>query len=141
MLSFFSSRRNWDSPSAALHPQASVPHPPLAPGGGHTRWGERGSEGPNSNEGTYNVVLCIYMYFVVLMRKKSATYSTDYVVVQIRHYTASSFPPAAAAYPHAEREYFHETLEAEEAGQRGVHVMQDRFVRFGLFVVLKREQL
>jgi len=49
--------------------------------------------------------------------------------------------PTAAAYPHAEREYFHETLEAEEAGQRGVHVMQDRFVRFCLFVVLKRKQL
>jgi hypothetical protein len=117
------------------------------------------------------------------MSKNSTTYSTDYVVVQIRHYTTSSFPPlllllaltpkenntavsinkqkfcnifygtnttlyilcipppTVAAYPHAEREYFHETLEAEEAGQRGVHVMQDRFVRFCLFVVLKREQL
>ena len=44
-----------------------------------------------------------------------------------------------SAYPHAERENFHETLEAEETGERGVHVMQDRFVRFRLFVVLNNK--
>ena len=44
----FSSRRNWDYPM----------------GGGHTRWRERGWESPYSDEGTYTVVLFIYMYFV-----------------------------------------------------------------------------
>jgi hypothetical protein len=41
------------------------------------------------------------------------------------------------SYPNAERENFHETLEAEEASQRGVHIMEDGFVRFRLFVVLE----
>ncbi len=47
------------------HPQASVP-PPLLwfRGEGHTRWRERGWESPNSDEGTYTVVLFIYMCFV-----------------------------------------------------------------------------
>ncbi len=31
---------------------------------GHTRWLERGWESPNSDEGTYNVVLIKYTYFV-----------------------------------------------------------------------------
>jgi hypothetical protein len=38
------------------------PPPPLFRGGGHTRWRERGLESPNSDEGTYSVVLCIYIY-------------------------------------------------------------------------------
>ncbi len=41
------------------------PPPPL-PGEWHTRWRERGWESPNSDEGTYSVVLCIYKYFVHL---------------------------------------------------------------------------
>jgi hypothetical protein len=41
------------------HPQASV-----ALGEGHTRWRERGWESPNSDEGTYTVVLFINTYFV-----------------------------------------------------------------------------
>ncbi len=46
------------------HPQASVP-PPLVPGGGALA-GERGGwESPNSDEGTYTVVLFIFMYFVL----------------------------------------------------------------------------
>jgi hypothetical protein len=32
---------------------------------GHTRWRKKGWESPNSDEGTYTVVLYIYMYFVV----------------------------------------------------------------------------
>ncbi len=40
--------------------QASVP--PVVPGGGHTRLRERGRLGPNSDEGTYTVVLNIYIY-------------------------------------------------------------------------------
>ncbi len=34
-------------------------------GEGHTRWQERGWESPNSGEGTYTMVLFIYMYFVI----------------------------------------------------------------------------
>ncbi len=34
-------------------------------GEGHTRWRERGWESLNSDEGTYNVVLYINMYFVI----------------------------------------------------------------------------
>jgi hypothetical protein len=36
----------------------------LVRGEGRTRWRERGWESPNSDEGTYTVVLFIYMYFV-----------------------------------------------------------------------------
>ncbi len=54
--------------SAKLFLQSSElgPHPPLIRGKGHTRWGERGWESPNSDEGTYTVVLYINicMYFV-----------------------------------------------------------------------------
>jgi hypothetical protein len=39
------------------------PPPHLVPGVEHTRLRERGWGSPNSNEGTYTVVLCIYMYF------------------------------------------------------------------------------
>ncbi len=42
-----------------LQPQASVPPHPLVWGGGLKGWGS-----PNSNEGTYTVVLYIYKYFV-----------------------------------------------------------------------------
>jgi hypothetical protein len=37
------------------------PPPPRFWGEGHTRWRERGWESPNSDEGTYTVVLCIYV--------------------------------------------------------------------------------
>jgi hypothetical protein len=49
VLSFFSSRPNWDPPSHA------VCIPPLVPVEGHSRWGERGLGGPDSNEGTDTV--------------------------------------------------------------------------------------
>jgi hypothetical protein len=42
------------------------PPPPWFRGEGHTRWRERGWESPNSNGGTYTVVLFIYMYFFIL---------------------------------------------------------------------------
>ena len=49
------------------HPQASVPPPPSSWGRG-TLAGESGWESPNSDEGTYTVVLftlyTVYMYFV-----------------------------------------------------------------------------
>ena len=41
-------------------------------------------------------------------------------------------------YPYSERKYFHKALEGEESSECGVHVMQNGFVRIGLFVVLKK---
>ncbi len=124
------------------NPQASVP-PPFGTGGRGTLAGERGVGKSHFRRGDIHCSpLYEYIYVLcgineknfcnILYRLCGGTNTTLYSLF---------IPPAAAAYPHAEREYFHETLEAEEAGQRGVHVMQDRFVRFGLFVVLKRKQL
>jgi hypothetical protein len=62
VLSFFSSRRNWDSPNPSPAGECAPPPPVL--GEGHTRWRERGWESPNSDEGTYTVVLFTYTYFV-----------------------------------------------------------------------------
>jgi hypothetical protein len=63
VLKFFSSRRNWDSPNPS--PAGECAQPPLVLGGGAHSRRERGWESPNSDEGTYTVVLFIYMYFVV----------------------------------------------------------------------------
>ncbi len=69
MPSFFSSRWNWDSPNPS---PAGDCAPPFW-GEGHTGWRERGWESPNSDEGTYTVVLFIYTYFVVeSIKKKTA---------------------------------------------------------------------
>jgi hypothetical protein len=65
VLSFFFSRRNWDSPTP--YPLASVPPSPRFWGEGLTRWRERGWESTNSDERTYTVVLFIYTYFVTLI--------------------------------------------------------------------------
>ncbi len=62
VLSFFCSRRNWDSPNP--YPQASVLPPPVSGGRGSLAVREREWESPNSDEGTYTVVLFIYTYFV-----------------------------------------------------------------------------
>jgi hypothetical protein len=59
VLGFFSSRRIWDPPS--LTGECS-PH--LVPGGIHSLAGELVG-GPNSDVGSYTVVLYRYMYFVV----------------------------------------------------------------------------
>jgi hypothetical protein len=59
-----SSERNWDS----LNPSPAgecIPPPPPGSGGRGTLWRERGWKSPNSDEGTYTVVLFIYTYFVV----------------------------------------------------------------------------
>ncbi len=56
----FSSRWNWDSPTPLAAGECAPP--PFGPGGrAHSLkgWGS-----PNSNEGTYTVVLYIYKYFV-----------------------------------------------------------------------------
>ncbi len=58
----FSSRWNWDSPTPWAAGECA-PHP-LVRGGGHTRLRLKGWGSPNSNEGTYTVVLYIYKYFV-----------------------------------------------------------------------------
>ncbi len=62
VLSFSSSRWNWESPNPS--PAREYAPPPVVPGEGHTRWQERGWESPNSDEGTYTVVLFICMFFV-----------------------------------------------------------------------------
>ncbi len=60
VLSFFSSRRGWDSPTPRQ--QASVPPPPLVGREGHTRWREKGWQSPNSDEGTFTCgTLFIYV--------------------------------------------------------------------------------
>jgi hypothetical protein len=58
----FSSRWNWDSPTPLAAGECAPT--PFGPGGGHTRLRLKGWGSPNSNEGTYTVVLYIYKYFV-----------------------------------------------------------------------------
>ncbi len=61
VLSFFSSRRNWDYPI----PSPAGEYAPPWFGGRGTLAGERGGgRVPMSNEETDTVVLLIYMYFV-----------------------------------------------------------------------------
>jgi hypothetical protein len=47
------------------HPQASLPPSPGSGGGAHSLAREGLGESPNSDEGTYTVVLFIYTYFVL----------------------------------------------------------------------------
>ncbi len=61
----FSSRRNWDSPNPSPAGENATPPPLWFRGEGHTRWRVRGWESLNSDEGTYTLVLCQYMYFVM----------------------------------------------------------------------------
>ncbi len=58
VLCFFSSRRNWDDPTR----RRVCPTPLWFRGEGHTHLLERGWGSPNSDEGTYTVVLYIYVY-------------------------------------------------------------------------------
>ncbi len=60
----FSSRWNWDSPTPLAAGECVPPHP-LVRGGGHTHLRLKGWGSPNSNQGTYTVVLYIYKYFVI----------------------------------------------------------------------------
>ncbi len=67
----FSSRRDWDSPNPS--PAGECAPPPFwSRGKGHTRWRKRGWESPNSGEGTYTLVLCMYMYFVIGSQQSGA---------------------------------------------------------------------
>jgi hypothetical protein len=53
VLSFFSSRPNWEPPPPLKHTQAHVPPPPFwFRGEGHIRLRERGWDSSNSDEGT-----------------------------------------------------------------------------------------
>jgi hypothetical protein len=72
VLSFFSSRRNWNSPDSESSPagECAPPPPPFDRGGGHTCLRKRGWGSPNSYVGTYTVVLYIYKYFVGLQLSK-----------------------------------------------------------------------
>jgi hypothetical protein len=63
VLSFFSSRLNWDSPTPLAAGECAPP--PFGPGGGNTRLRLKGCGSPNSDEGTCTVVLYKYKYFVV----------------------------------------------------------------------------
>jgi hypothetical protein len=60
----YSSRWNWDSPSPTPFAAGECAPPPFGTGGGHTRLRLKGWGSPNSNEGTYTVVLYICKYFV-----------------------------------------------------------------------------
>ncbi len=67
VLSFFSSRWNWDSPTPSLAEECALP--PLVPGGGAHSLGRGGGGVPIQTRGhlrvmTYTVVLYLYMYFV-----------------------------------------------------------------------------
>ncbi len=70
--SFFSSRRNSDSPITS--PAGECAPPPLFLGVGHTRLRERAWGSPNSDEGTYTMVLYMYIYVYFVARE-----------LQIRH--------------------------------------------------------
>ncbi len=59
VLSFFSSRPNWDSPTPSHAGEGGPPHfgSGGGGGGGHTRLRERGWGSPNQDEGTDTMVL------------------------------------------------------------------------------------
>ncbi len=67
----FSSRWNWDSPTPLAAGECAPP--PYGTGGGHTRLRLKGWGSPNSNEGTYTVVLYMYncIYISTLWGKGS----------------------------------------------------------------------
>jgi hypothetical protein len=67
VLSFFSSRRNWDSPTPLAAGECAPP--PFGPGGGNTRLQQKGWGSHNSEEVTYTVVLYVYKYFVVCLQQ------------------------------------------------------------------------
>ncbi len=70
MLSFFSSRWN---PSLARECPPPPPHPLVPGGGAHSLAREGVWESPNSDEGTYTVVLFKCMYFVKYIYKVAKT--------------------------------------------------------------------
>ncbi len=84
----FSSRQNWDSFNPSLSHTLSRLQvcPPLwLRGEGHTCWREGVWESPNSDEGTYIVVLFIYMYFVLLYITIISLFLTFFLVFLYSH--------------------------------------------------------
>jgi hypothetical protein len=68
VLSLFSRRRNWDSPTPSAAGECAPP--PFGPGvGAHTRLRERSWGSPNSDDGTHTVVLYVNKYFVCLIKE------------------------------------------------------------------------
>ncbi len=86
-----------------LQPQASVPPHPQVRGGGHTRLRLKWWGSPNSNEGTYTVVLYIYKYFVGVMKHGG-------VVAPPRN--PSHHPPTPSPFPltHSQEWIIHKVL-------------------------------
>jgi hypothetical protein len=86
VLSFFSSRRNWDSPNPSPAGERAPPY--LVRGGGaHSL--TREWESPNSDEGTYTVVLYVlcavlptFMYRKKALTKKSFCWSSEAWLLQ-----------------------------------------------------------
>jgi hypothetical protein len=67
VLSLFSSRWNWDSPTLSYAGECASPLFWFR-WEGHTCLRERGWRGPNSDAGNHTVVLYVYMYFVLLCK-------------------------------------------------------------------------
>jgi hypothetical protein len=85
VLSFFSSRRNWDSPTP--HPQASVPPHRLVPRGGAHSLAREGVGESQFRRGDilcgtlYIYVLCDWMYVIGGFFKGSGAKSRDVAIV------------------------------------------------------------
>jgi hypothetical protein len=77
VLSFFSRRRNWDSPNPS--PAGECAPPPLVRGGGAQSLAR---ESANSDEGTYTVVLPTFMYRKKALTKKSFCWSSEAWLLQ-----------------------------------------------------------
>jgi hypothetical protein len=67
------------------------PLPPGSGGEGHTRWRERGWESPNSDEGTYTVVLFMYTYFVLETILMHGWFRMSYLILVSNHVEINMF--------------------------------------------------
>jgi hypothetical protein len=65
VLSFFSSRRNWDSPTPLAAGECAPP-PPFGPGGREHSPAAKGVGESQFRRVTYTVVLYVYKYFVII---------------------------------------------------------------------------
>ncbi len=78
----FSSRWNWDSPTPLAAGECAPPCTLWSGGRAHSL-AAKGVGGPNSNEGTYTVVLYIYKYFV------HSTIFNWIIILLLTHFTVS----------------------------------------------------
>jgi hypothetical protein len=67
--------------------RVSPPPPPVLGGGTHTRWRKRGRESPNSDEGTYTVVLFIYTYTLCFSRIKDVWPLFSYLILPVHNHS------------------------------------------------------